>query len=143
MHHDKRFFKTCPKTGLVKRRDFIKASMLTAGVLAVNPFQHHLYASEEKKFATDRVVLGSTGIEMSRLAMGTGTHGVNRQSNQTRKLGVKGVGELLHAAYDEGINFWDSADQYGTHPHLKEALKYVPREKVEYSLKLMQLQNRR
>jgi len=62
--------------------------------------------------------------------MGTGTHGVNRASNQTRKLGVKGLGELLHSAYDQGIFFWDSADQYGTHPHLKEALKYVPREKV-------------
>jgi predicted aldo/keto reductase-like oxidoreductase len=62
--------------------------------------------------------------------MGTGTHGVNRASNQTRKLGVKGLGELLHSAYDKGIFFWDSADQYGTHPHLKEALKYVPREKV-------------
>jgi predicted aldo/keto reductase-like oxidoreductase len=62
--------------------------------------------------------------------MGTGTHGVNRSSNQTRKLGVKGLGELLHAAYEQGIFFWDSADQYGTHPHLKEGLKYVPREKV-------------
>lgn len=130
MHHNERHFKTCPKTGAVKRRDFLKASMLTAGAFALNPFQHQLYASEVKKFATDRIILGNTGIEMSRMAMGTGTHGVNRQSNQTRKLGVKGVGELLHAAYDEGINFWDSADQYGTHPHLKEALKYVPREKV-------------
>lgn len=130
MQHDPRFFKTCPKSGLVKRRDFLKASLLAAGAFALNPFQHHLYASETKKFATDRIILGNTGIEMSRLAMGTGTHGVNRQSNQTRKLGVKGLGELLHAAYDEGINFWDSADQYGTHPHLKEALKFVPREKV-------------
>jgi len=129
MNHQQHF-NTCPKSGTIKRRNFIKASMLTAGALALNPFQYHLYASETKKYATDRITLGNTGIEMSRLAMGTGTHGVNRQSNQTRKLGVKGVGELLHAAYDEGINFWDSADQYGTHPHLKEALKYVPREKV-------------
>jgi len=130
MNHHKQHAKTCPKTGTIKRRDFIKASMLTAGAFALNPFQHHVYASETKKYATDRIILGNTGIEMSRLAMGTGTHGVNRQSNQTRKLGVKGVGELLHAAFDEGVNFWDSADQYGTHPHLKEALKFVPREKV-------------
>jgi len=123
-------FKTCPKTGTIKRRDFIKASMLSAGALAFNSFPHHLFATETKKYATDQIILGNTGIKMSRLAMGTGTHGINRESNQTRKLGVKGVGELLHAAYDEGINFWDSADQYGTHPHLKEALNYVPREKV-------------
>jgi aryl-alcohol dehydrogenase-like predicted oxidoreductase len=104
--------------------------MLSAGALAFNSFPHHLFATETKKYATDQIILGNTGIKMSRLAMGTGTHGINRESNQTRKLGVKGVGELLHAAYDEGINFWDSADQYGTHPHLKEALNYVPREKV-------------
>ena len=129
MKHNKQF-KTCPKTGRIKRRDFLKASLLTAGAFALNPFPHQLYASATKKYATDRIMLGNTGIELSRLAMGTGTHGVNKQSNQTRRLGVKGVGELLHAAYDEGVNFWDSADQYGTHPHLKEALKYVPREKV-------------
>lgn len=29
-----------------------------------------------------------------------------------------------------GIMFWDSADQYGSHPHLKETLKRLPREKI-------------
>jgi aryl-alcohol dehydrogenase-like predicted oxidoreductase len=98
--------------------------------MAMNPFPYRTYAAEQKKYANDVIELGNTGIKVSRLAMGTGTHGVNRASNQTRKLGVKGLGELLHNAYDEGIFFWDSADQYGTHPHLKEGLKYVPREKV-------------
>lgn len=112
------------------RRKFIKSSFLAGGLAAMNPFPYELYASEKKKNANDIIKLGNTGIEVSRLAMGTGTHGVNRASNQTRKLGVKGLGELLHSAYDQGIFFWDSADQYGTHPHLKEALKYVPREKV-------------
>ena len=114
----------------MKRRDFLKNSMVAAGAMAAVQFPYHAYAGEAKKFASDRVMLGNTGIELSRLAMGTGTHGVNRSSNQTRKLGVEGVAELLHAAYDQGINFWDSADQYGTHPHLKAGLKYVPREKV-------------
>lgn len=125
-HHHK----TCPKTQRLKRRDFIKASFITAGAFAFNSFPYHAFAGETKKYASDRIMLGNTGIELSRLAMGTGTHGVNRSSDQTRKLGVKGLGELLHAAYDEGINFWDSADQYGTHPHLKEGLNHVPREKV-------------
>jgi len=104
--------------------------LIAGGVAAMNPFSYELYASEKKKYANDIIKLGNTGIEVSRLAMGTGTHGVNRSSNQTRKLGVKGLGELLHAGFDQGVFFWDSADQYGTHPHLKEALKYVPREKV-------------
>jgi aryl-alcohol dehydrogenase-like predicted oxidoreductase len=62
--------------------------------------------------------------------MGTGTNGVGGSSNQTKKLGFKGVSELFRAAYDQGVFFWDSADQYGSHPHLKEALKTVSRDKV-------------
>jgi aryl-alcohol dehydrogenase-like predicted oxidoreductase len=62
--------------------------------------------------------------------MGTGTHGGHGSSNQTRQLGYKGVAELFRAGYDQGINFWDSADQYGSHTYLREALKTVPRDKV-------------
>ncbi len=113
----------------MKRREFLKYSAATTGA-AFLPFQSMLQAEPKKKYANDIVTFGNTGIKASRLAMGTGTHGVNRRSNQTRKLGIQGVADLLHAAYDQGINFWDSADQYGTHPHLKEALKRVPREKV-------------
>jgi predicted aldo/keto reductase-like oxidoreductase len=70
-------------------------------------------------------------VACSRLAMGTGTDGSGRSSNQTRKLGIKGLADLLQAAYDQGVTFWDSADQYGSHPHLREALKRgIPREKV-------------
>jgi len=113
----------------MKRREFLKytAAAVSAATLLPTSF---LNAGAQKKYASDIVTLGKTGIKASRLAMGTGTHGVNRKSNQTRKLGVKGVADLLEAAYDQGINFWDSADQYGTHPHLKEGLTRVPREKV-------------
>ncbi len=111
----------------MKRREFIKYSSISAAALSLSPYANLL---AEKKYANDIIALGNTGIEVSRLAMGTGTHGVNRSSNQTEKLGIKGVADLLHAAYDNGINFWDSADQYGTHPHLKEALKGLNREKV-------------
>ncbi|MBI4874781.1 MAG: aldo/keto reductase [Acidobacteria bacterium] len=82
------------------------------------------------KSAQDRVALGPARIEVSRLAMGTGTNGVGGSSNQTRKLGLRGLAGLLRAGYDQGVTFWDSADQYGTHPHVREALKGVPREKV-------------
>ena len=64
------------------------------------------------------------------MAVGTGTRGWNGSSNQTRQLGIKGVSDLLRAAYDEGITFFESADQYGSHPHLGQALKEIPREKV-------------
>ncbi|MGH9658281.1 MAG: aldo/keto reductase, partial [Bryobacteraceae bacterium] len=89
-----------------------------------------MFAASTSKRASDRVKLGPMGVDLSRLAMGTGTNGSGGSSNQTKKLGVAGVGDLFRAGYDEGITFWDSADQYGTHPHVKEALKRVPREKV-------------
>lgn len=114
----------------MKRRHFLKSSAALAGVTALSSFPYHLYAGTKEKLISDKVPLGNTGLEVTRLAMGTGTNGVGGSSKQTRSLGIKGVGDLLHAAYDQGVMFWDSADQYGSHPHMKEALKYVPREDV-------------
>lgn len=114
----------------MKRRDFFRYSAAAAGLLAF-PVAHGFSGmARAPKRASDLVLLGSTGIKASRLAMGTGTHGMGRQSNQTRQLGVRGLADLLHRGFDEGINFWDSADQYGTHPHLQEALKEISRDKV-------------
>jgi 1-deoxyxylulose-5-phosphate synthase len=62
--------------------------------------------------------------------MGTGTNGSGGSSNQTKKLGVAGLADLFRAGYDQGVTFWDTADQYGTHPHAKEALRKTPREKI-------------
>ena len=112
----------------MNRRNFLRYA--AAGTIALHSFPHHLFANGTKKYATDRVKLGPRGVELSRLAMGTGTDGVGGSSNQTRKLGMAGLANLFDAAYDQGVTFWDSADQYGTHPHVKEALKRVPREKV-------------
>jgi aryl-alcohol dehydrogenase-like predicted oxidoreductase len=79
--------------------------------------------------ASDTVTLGSTGIKTSRLAMGTGTVGSGHHSNQTA-LGVKGLSDLLLNGYDQGLRFFDAADSYGSHPHVAEALKHVPRDQV-------------
>src|SRR5580692_10401420 len=86
-------------------------------------------APVSKFLASDTVTLGSTGIKTSRLAMGTGTVGSGHHSNQTA-LGVKGLSDLLLNGYDHGLRFFDSADTYGSHPHVAEALKHVPRDKV-------------
>lgn len=117
---------TLPSCHQMQRRHFMKAG---AALLALENFPHHLYAGT-KKSAQDRILLGPAKVPVSRLAMGTGTNGVGGSSNQTKKLGFKGVSELFRAAFDQGVFFWDSADQYGSHPHLKEALKTVPRDKV-------------
>ena len=79
--------------------------------------------------ATDIVVLGQTGIRTSRLAMGTGTVGTGHHSHQTA-LGIPGLADLLLQGYDHGLRFFDSADSYGSHPHVAQALKSVPRDKI-------------
>lgn len=115
----------------MKRRDFVRYGSLAAGSAFLGgPFPYHLYAAETKKLAQDRVALGKTGLKVPRLAQGTGTNGTNKSSNQTRTLGEQGLADLLKAGVDNGLGFWDLADQYGSHPHAKLALKSVPREKV-------------
>ena len=61
--------------------------------------------------------------------MGTGTVGFGHHSNQTA-LGIDGLSKLLLHGYDQGLRFFDSADAYGSHPHVAEALKHIPRDKV-------------
>ncbi len=112
----------------MNRRNFIRTTA-TVGV-SLHNFPHHLYAAEKQKKASDRIQLGPMKVELSRLAMGTGTNGSGGSSNQTKKLGVTGMADLFQAAYDNGVTFFDTADQYGSHPHVREALKRLPREKV-------------
>ena len=114
----------------MKRRHFIKSAVIGAGAVGLSSFPYHLYAGDKTKYAHDRVILGHTGIEVSRMAMGTGTSGWNGSSNQTRSLGIKGLSDLLRNGYDKGITIFESADQYGSHTHIREALKNIPREKV-------------
>jgi aryl-alcohol dehydrogenase-like predicted oxidoreductase len=84
----------------------------------------------QRKFtAADTVTLGNTSISTSRLAMGTGTVGVGHHSHQS-DLGVAGLSALLLNGYEQGLRFFDAADSYGSHPHVAEALKHVPRDKV-------------
>jgi aryl-alcohol dehydrogenase-like predicted oxidoreductase len=61
--------------------------------------------------------------------MGTGTVGVGHHSHQS-DLGVKGLSELLLNGHEHGLRFFDSADSYGSHPHVAEALKHVRRDQV-------------
>ena len=72
------------------------------------------------------VEIGKTGMKWTRMCIGTGVHGGNRQSNQTR-MGKEKFTELLQAAFDRGVRVFDLADLSGTHPYLIPALKSVPR----------------
>jgi aryl-alcohol dehydrogenase-like predicted oxidoreductase len=81
------------------------------------------------------VELGRTGIKMSRLGQGTGVHGGDRQSDQTRMGFAKLVGLMQHA-YERGIRFFDLADLYGSHVYFREALRSMERDKLAILTKL-------
>jgi aryl-alcohol dehydrogenase-like predicted oxidoreductase len=100
------------------------AACLTPGTLAEGLASA---ASQGKAEATDTVVLGKTGIRTSRLAMGTGTIGSGGSSNQTREGGLT---RLLRTGYDRGLTFFDTADSYGSHPDVAEAISRLPRDRV-------------
>jgi len=65
--------------------------------------------------------LGQTDLVVSRLSFGTGP---------LEGLVPKAGGELLIKAFDLGINLWDGSSDYGTYPHMRWALKHLPREQV-------------
>jgi aryl-alcohol dehydrogenase-like predicted oxidoreductase len=118
------------------RRDFLRRTTRTLGatLLARSAIARAALLEPDplpQKFhAQDEVVLGKTGIRTSRLAMGTGTIGFGGASNQTR-LGTSPLTRLLLDGYDDnGLRFFDSADSYGSHPYVAEALKHIPRDKV-------------
>ena len=115
------------------RRQFLRkaASASAAAWLAPKVLAARLAAlpAGQKVLATDTVTLGRTGIQTSRLAMGTGTVGSGHHSNQTA-LGLGGLSRLLQNGYDNGLRFFDTADSYGSHPHVADALKHVDRSKV-------------
>ena len=71
----------------------------------------------------DRVVLGNSGIEVSRLCFGSLTM-TPFQAN----LSIEEGAYLIEYAYDKGINFLDTAEIYDNYEYVKEALKGIQRE---------------
>lgn len=81
-----------------------------------------------------RVELGKTGIEVSRLGIGTGT-GLPSGYCAQALMEKNELARLLLYALDCGINLWDTAFQYNTYPHIKEALKQISRKDVVLTTK--------
>ncbi len=110
------------------RRDFLGQSAVAVGALAAGSGLAAA-AARKIKSPTEQVVLGRTGIKTSLIGMGTGSVGVRHSSNQL-KLGHAKFVHLIRYAYDHGITYFDTADQYGTHIYLRDALKGLPRDKL-------------
>jgi aryl-alcohol dehydrogenase-like predicted oxidoreductase len=116
----------------MNRREFLTGAAAGLSAACLKPAAFGADALDtpaltQKFKATDTVVLGKTGIRTSRLAMGTGTIGSGGSSNQTR---TNALSRLLLNGYDNGLLFFDTADSYGSHPDVADALKHVSRDKV-------------
>lgn len=112
-----------------RRRFIITGTAGLAGVSAITPGLANTIFAAPKEMAIDKVKLGETGLVVPRLALGTGTNGFRRESNQTR-LGMSEFVKMANHAYDRGIRFYDTADTYGSHIYAREAIKGHPREEL-------------
>ncbi|MFB0567065.1 MAG: aldo/keto reductase [Candidatus Bathyarchaeia archaeon] len=76
------------------------------------------------------VNLGGTGLKVSKLGFGTFDFGVS-----SLNISPEEGGRILVESYKLGVNFWDTSEDYGSHPHVASALKRVPRKEVVISTK--------
>ncbi|MCX6894762.1 MAG: aldo/keto reductase [Verrucomicrobia bacterium] len=111
------------------RREFLQRSAVLAGAALAAP---QLLAAAPKRTAADQVFLGQTGVKISRLGLGTGSAGGKVQ----RDLGQEGFTRLIRYAYDRGLTYIDTAQNYRTHGMVGEAIKGLPREKLFIQTKI-------
>ncbi|MGH9854020.1 MAG: aldo/keto reductase [Blastocatellia bacterium] len=126
----------------ISRRDFIRQSAELAGAAIIGaellaPAEAATPVRPSVLKASDWVQLGRLNkhkIKIPRLGMGTGT--VNGKAQ--RDLGQGGFNDLVKHAYDRGVRYIDTADNYKTHEFVREAIKAnkLPRENVFIQTKL-------
>lgn len=81
-----------------------------------------------------RVILGDSGVQISRLGFGLGSSGCGAESMQARQAPAE-VAAWLRDGVGRGVTWWDTSDNYGSHPHVAEALRAVPRAAVQIATK--------
>jgi aryl-alcohol dehydrogenase-like predicted oxidoreductase len=102
------------------RREFLKTGIAAGTFASVGTLPLHA----AKPTATDVVTLGKSGVQVTRLAFGTGSNNGHVQS----ALGQQQFSKLVAYAYERGIRFFETAESYTTPAMLGEALKPYPRE---------------
>lgn len=114
----------------INRREFLKLSLLSiAGLSFAGKALAEMKLDLFGDVMLDRVKFGNSGLMVPRVAMGTGTIGSNKSSNQTR-LGMEQFVKMARHAYDRGMRFYDMADSYGSHQYVAQAIKGMPRENL-------------
>ena len=111
----------------VSRRGFLKGSTAIAGAAVLSGGGvASAFAAAGKRTAVDQVPLNKTGILLSRLGIGTGSMNGELQ----RAVGKDDFAKLIHYAFDKGITYIDTAEQYQTFDWIADAMKVLPREKI-------------
>ncbi|MGH9607382.1 MAG: aldo/keto reductase [Terracidiphilus sp.] len=111
------------------RRSFIRTGIATGALAGMGA----LPLEAEPQTAGSWVTLGKSGVKVTRLAFGTGTHNGKVQ----RDLGQEGFNRLVLHAYDRGIRFFETAEAYPEmHTMLGIALKGIPRENYRLMTKM-------
>jgi len=113
-------------TRQITRRQFIRSTAALAGGVLLSSCALQKSAKVSKPTAVDQVTLGKTGLKLSRLGIGTGSKG----GSIHRGLGSDSFNRLIRYAYDQGITYIDTADNYKTHTMVRDAIKSLPREKL-------------
>ena len=113
----------------ISRRRFLMASTAGLAGLSVASKGFGNSYSLANDLMVDKVILGNSGLTVSRIAMGTGTTGFNQTSSQVR-LGMEKFIKIARHAYERGIRFYDMADVYGSMPYVAESIKGLPRENL-------------
>jgi 1-deoxyxylulose-5-phosphate synthase len=130
----------------LSRREFLEAAVATAGASSAGAVifkgwhpatltsiseigdTNATFSLVRSMTPTSQVSLGKSGLRVSMVGIGTGSIGWGHRSNQTQ-LGQSEFTQLTRHAFDRGINFFDLADSYGSHPYFAEAMKGVPRDR--------------
>lgn len=110
----------------ISRRQFIQGTAALAGGILLSSCSLQKTGKKSPPTAVDQVALGKTGLKLSRLGLGAGSIGGSIQRN----LGSEKFNQLVRYAYDQGITYIDTADNYKTHTMVRDAIKGLPREKL-------------
>lgn len=101
----------------MKRRDFLKASILASAAIAGNPLAARAKTdSSDKPRVKQYNEIGKTGLKMSDISCGTG--------------GLPSASMILRAV-DRGITYFDTAPDYGSsEKYIGEAMKRIQRDRI-------------
>jgi len=99
----------------MKRRDFLKTSVVAGAAVAASPL-HVRAGKKEKPVVRNYREIGKTGLKMSDISFGGG--------------GLPS-GSMVLRAIDRGINYFDTAPDYGpSEKYIGEAMPRIQRDKI-------------